>query len=477
MKTSTMTLMTAAAMNGDIVIDSLVWFPRDHFDRGEAAQHRKKLIVQPRGYGDDTPEPIKCYATTDTHIGLPIYYGLREHRKTSVREHIDGTTAGDSITITKTPEARNEEQRRVWTAMTFYFKRSAGNIAGIVEAPTGFGKTVTACRLIAEKKRAAAIIVTTKTLAKQWHDEVKKHLGISAAIVGGNSVGDKMNAPVVIVLVHQLCMKREHSAAFYDRFGVVVWDEVHRMGAREFSESLTKFKARTRLGLSATPDRKDNCERVFLSYFGKPFVVATQQTMPCDVWVIPFQVPPSTARFHRASNGNTAQLLTQVAKCDRRNEMIAAHTKKLYNKGRTILILSDRIEQLGVLKNLLIEEHGIEEEDIGTIAGDIYDVRSGTRRKLSEAEIDFAKHRAQIILATYGMAKEGLDIPRLDAGIDATPRADGTQAIGRIRRACDDKKRPVWFTIHDTNINIFSKYFHARVREYERAGATLKNHG
>lgn len=464
-------------MNGDVIIDSLVWFPRDHFDRGEAAHHRKRLTAQPRGYGDDAPEAIVGYAKTNTHIGFPIHYGLREHRKASVREHIDGTNAGEAIAPIKVPVARNEEQCRVWLAMSIYFKRKNANIAGIVEAPTGFGKTVTACRLIAEKKRATAIVVTTKQLAIQWRKEVKKHLGIEAAIVGGKGVGDKMNEPVVIVLVHQLCMKRDHAAAFYDRFGVVVWDEVHRMGAREFSESLTKFKARTRLGLSATPERKDGCERIFLNYFGKPFVVAQQQTMPVDVWAIPFQAQSSLSRLHHMSGGNTSMLLSQLAKCSRRNEMIAQHIKMMYDKDRTILILSDRIDQLGELKHQLIHEHEIEQEKIGTIAGDEYDPVSGTRRKLSQHEIDQTKDHAQIIFATYGMAKEGLDIPRLDAGIDATPRADGRQAVGRIRRACDGKKRPVWFTIHDTNINIFSKYFHARMRDYERADATLKNYG
>jgi superfamily II DNA or RNA helicase len=456
---------------GDIcIIDSLVWLPLALFSRAEASIHREFLTCTPKGYGDETPDPIKCYAVNDTHVGFPIDYGMRALRLSNVK-YETRLVQGETIDITKRPEARGDEQHRVWSEAQH---RLTTSITGLIQAPTGFGKTVTACHLIAELKRATAIVVTTNQLAIQWRDEIKKHLDIDAAIVSGKAEGDKMTAPVVIVLVHQLCMKRDHSASFYDRFGFVVWDEVHRMGAREFSQSLKKFKAEARLGLSATPRRKDGCEKMFLTYFGNPFTIASQQTMPCDVWEIQFQVPASMSRYHFASGGNTARLLNQLARCERRNEMIAHHTKKLYNAGRTILILSDRIEQLGILKHIMISQ-GINENEIGMIAGFEFDPISGTRMKITQAMIDVTKASARIILATYGMAKEGLDIPRLDAGIDASPRADGEQAIGRIRRFIENKLKPVWFTIHDTNITIFSKYFHARIRDYRRAGATIRN--
>ena len=39
------------------------------------------------------------------------------------------------------------------------------------------------------------------------------------------------------------------------------------------------------------------------------------------------------------------------------------------------------------------------------------------------------KPQRPLILATYGMLKEGVSIDRLDCGFDLTPRADGVQAV------------------------------------------------
>jgi hypothetical protein len=71
--------------------------------------------------------------------------------------------------------------------------------------------------------------------------------------------------------------------------------------------------------------------------------------------------------------------------------------------------------------------------------------------------------------------KEGTNMPWLDAGIDATPRADGEQAIGRIRRPMPGKPTPVWFTLIDTEIPILRGYATARLRDYANCGVTIIN--
>jgi superfamily II DNA or RNA helicase len=72
------------------------------------------------------------------------------------------------------------------------------------------------------------------------------------------------------------------------------------------------------------------------------------------------------------------------------------------------------------------------------------------------------------------MMKEGVDIPRLDAGIEALPSADNIQAIGRIRRPFPGKKRPKWFSIIDKKIAIFEAYARARFRGFETCNVKIK---
>mgnify|MGYP003631507027 CR=1 FL=1 len=457
-----------------LTADSYVWFPFGHLDREEAALHQKRLTCFPKSFNDEEVQPVKGYVydAENERVGFPIAY-VDEHMPNE--QYSTNYNAGEQITITERPAAREDAQRRVWAALSEYM---SAHTTALLQAPTGFGKTVTACDVIAERQSATVVIVTTTQLAIQWRDEIKTHLDIDAAIVASKtkSEGDPMTAPVVIILVHQLCMKREKSQEFYDRFGLAVWDECHRLGAREFSQSLQKFSAINRLALSATPRRKDGCENMFLQYFGQPAVVATVQTMPCNIYTLKFTLPQKTTYRYYKTGYNMATLLSSLSVCEERNEMIADNITRAYHKDRNVLALSDRIDQLGIMKRILID-NGVDEDDIGIIAGDEHDPVNNTRRKITQKEIDHTKKNAQIVLATYGMAKEGLDIPRLDMGIDMTPRADGEQALGRIRRSVAGKKCPIWLTVLDQNVKILNKYFHARMRDYKRADATLKNYG
>jgi hypothetical protein len=120
---------------------------------------------------------------------------------------------------------------------------------------------------------------------------------------------------------------------------------------------------------------------------------------------------------------------------------------------------------------------GVPSEAIGTIAGEIYDPTEKTRRKTKEAEEERVKSdaRFEIVLATYGKAKEGLNIPRLDWGIDLTPRADGVQMIGRIRRFVEGKPTPIWVTILDRNVTPFDRYYQSRIKDMRTSkGTTIR---
>lgn len=60
-----------------------------------------------------------------------------------------------------------------------------------------------------------------------------------------------------------------------------------------------------------------------------------------------------------------------------------------------------------------------------------------------------------MFFATYGVFEAGNDIARLDLGVEASPRADQRQPIGRILRDHDGKEQPEWYSIVD-NITLTS---------------------
>ena len=102
---------------------------------------------------------------------------------------------------------------------------------------------------------------------------------------------------------------------------------------------------------------------------------------------------------------------------------------------RKVLILSDRIEHLDILKKAI-------DELVGAYSCDYY-IGGMTQKKLDIAS------QAMIILGTYGMASEGLDIPTLNTLIMATPRREVEQSIGRIIRRTDHTVQPLIIDIVD----------------------------
>jgi superfamily II DNA or RNA helicase len=172
-----------------------------------------------------------------------------------------------------------------------------------------------------------------------------------------------------------------------------------------------------------------------------------------------------------------------VTRDRKRNERIVRFIKRMYDAGRQSVVVGEKVDHLELLM-VMSERAGVPKSAMGQFtsqrtvtkkvqAGDRWqEVRN--REKVKAHELERVKRESQIIFATYGMMKEGIDIPRLDSGISVTPRSDATQLIGRIRRPYPGKKQPVlWVDIVDAKCGPFLGYYKARLAEYQESGAKV----
>ena len=435
-------------------------------------QVRADLTIVPTDYfsGDDL-EPILAFYETDATLSIGPAYALSAELVLDYQ-----TSTGIPEDFEGCPVARHQDQQDFFSQIV---DEARLGLPFIAQADTGFGKTVAGAHLIHHFQRRSLVIVPKKNLARQWKKELCEFLDVpdeEIQIVSGwqNQSSELWDdARVLICVINSLTVSAPPEDFPYRDYGVVIWDEIHRMGAREFCKSLQLFDADVRMALTATPNRKDGQDMLYKSHFGETAVIAENPPMPCKVFTVNY-TNQKTIDFSKRVKPPT--VLSHVAKDARRNDLAVVQITKAWEHGRVCFAVSDRIDQLGVIKQELIAE-GIPPECIGIIAGSEYDPKTRKRRTIKPDEEDEVKHndRFQIILATYGKAKEGLSIERLDWGIDLTPRADGVQMIGRIRRFVEGKPCPVWVTIHDTGVIPFTFYYRSRLKDLQTAkGVTIQ---
>jgi superfamily II DNA or RNA helicase len=129
------------------------------------------------------------------------------------------------------------------------------------------------------------------------------------------------------------------------------------------------------------------------------------------------------------------------------------------NNERKILILSDRLEHLNLLKERI---NKIDEK----ITTDFY--IGGMKQKA----LDNAKN-AQVIFASYGMASEGLDIPELNTLFMVTSRREVEQAVGRVVRKINPDIRPIIYDFTDQLPSFINQCNH-RKKLYNKMGFEIK---
>ena len=137
---------------------------------------------------------------------------------------------------------------------------------GVAQMPTGAGKTVVALYAVAMRGQPALVIVHTKELLYQWQQAAQLFLGLDKSKIGllGDGHSD-LGKPLTIAIVNSLYTRAEQ---YREQTGFLIVDECHRVPSRTFSEAVSRFDSRFMLGLSATPQRRDELTRLIYLFLG-----------------------------------------------------------------------------------------------------------------------------------------------------------------------------------------------------------------
>lgn len=424
---------------------------KKYLEVNEIMQMKEELTVTPIKMGNFSKfaknNSFPLYLENGDYIGIPKYYGLDKYGKPDINrldnykypiydmQYLGKLRPNQEIIVNKIFNGFEEHN------------------GGLLVAGCGSGKTNMAIYIACKYQLKTLFIVHKTFLKNQVIDRIKsttniKHVGI----IQQKKI--EVDHPFVVGMVQSLA-KIDYDDELFKDFGMIIIDEVHHMGAKNFSKVFQKMSARYMLGISAEKKRNDGMYKIINWYMG-PILHAEEQK-PNDMVVVK-KILYSTSNTERSKiiiNKYTGEpdrsaMITNLIHIKRRNRMIINLIEELFDQGKNILCLTGRIKQVNLFHRLLnLSEYT--KGNVGKYIGG-----------MSEMELAESATK-QIILGTYSMAEEGLDIENLNVVILCTSKSAIKQSVGRILRKDVYEEHPIVIDIIDIDNQIFKNQ--ARIRE------------
>ena len=385
---------------------------------------RKELTVSPYVPKNSLqkPSPFPVYRESANKIYLPRYYGYNNYGKPEENrlnnyKNIDLKFKGDL----------RDKQKPVVEKYLKHVKHGGG---GLLALHTGFGKTILALNIISKLNVKTLIIVHKEFLLRQWVERIEQFLPDAKVGRIQAKIIDVEDKDIVICMLQSLSMK-EYPTALFKEYGLTIVDECHHISSEVFSRALYKVVTKYMLGLSATVKRKDGLTFVIKMFLGE-LVCKIERKGEDKVTVRAIEYKTRDEEFNKVlldyrGRVKYSSMIKKICEYNSRSEFILTVIgdiiKKDTKKKAQIMVLAHNKSILKYLHDA-IKHRNI--ESVGYYVGG-----------MKEKDLKISE-RKKIIIATYAMAEEGLDIKTLTTLVMATPKVDVTQAVGRILRMKHD---------------------------------------
>jgi len=406
---------------------------KSELTEAHVAQIKEMLMVKPFTPGINLASTVTfpAYRESTQKIYVPRFFGVTHFGPPKQMKIPDG----DNIDVPFSGTLRDYQLEVV----NAYVNVTQSTSGGLVNLPCGYGKTTVALNIVSVMKKKTLIIVHKEFLLNQWVERINQYLPTARIGRIQGQIIDVEGKDVVIGMLQSLSMK-DYDDSVFASFGMVLIDEVHHIGSEVFSCALFKIVPKYTLGLSATMDRKDGTTFVFKMFLGEiVYKIASKKQRNVQVRAIHYHCSdPAFNKMEYDFRGNPAfsTMISKLCNYAPRTEFIIKVIKDMLeeNGEQQIMVIAHN-------KNVLTYIHdAIKEREIATVGYYIGGMKESAL-KLTESK--------QVVIATYAMAAEALDIKTLCTLIMVTPKTDIEQSVGRILRS--DHDQPVVVDIVDSH--------------------------
>lgn len=412
---------------------------------------RNDLMIKPFVMGSpmNDAKTFPVYRESAKKMYVPHYYGIKEFgvpKQYKINE-------GDNIELSFNGQLRDYQAPVVNKFIQHCLDVKYGG--GLLELYCAWGKTSASLNIITQLKKKTLVIVHKEFLMNQWIERINQFLPEARVGKIQGQVIDIDNKDIVIAMLQSLSMK-EYPESVFESFGFTIIDEVHHISSEVFSRALFKLVTKYMLGLSATMNRKDGTTPVFKMFLGDViFKSKRDNDRAVVVRAIEYYVDDddfNEVKFDYRGNPQYSTMISKLCEYSRRSEFILKILVDMLkeNSNQQIMILAHN-------KNLLKYLHdAIEHRNIASVG---YYVGGMKESALKETETK------KVVIATYSMASEALDIKTLTTLIMATPKTDIEQSVGRILR--EKHSNPIVVDIIDSH-DLFKNQWRKRKTFYKK---------
>ena len=348
---------------------------------------------------------------------------------------------------------------------------------GILQSPAGSGKTQMGIALAVKLKRKVLWLTHTQDLLKQSYDRASMY--IDKSMLGTITAG-KVNIGAGMTFATVQTLAKQDLAQYKYMWDAIIVDECHRVAGTptamtQFSKVINSLACRYKYGLSATVHRADGmikCTHMLLGDVKHivPDEKVKDKVMSVSIKRIDTSEGIPMDALDTDGTINYTRLISKLAEKTNRNMCILSHL--VDEPEHYHLILSDRLAQLKLIYDMLPADL---QEKACIIDGTMTSKKGKQQRE--QAIEDMRAGEKHFLFASYKLAKEGLDIPRLDRLHMATPQKDYAiivQSVGRIARTFQGKEQPVCFDYVDS-FKMAENMYKARCRHYRKCGCVLND--
>lgn len=420
-----------------------LWLPKKKFAGGvgvrpEPVKRALEFIVNGKNdRGEPSQVLMRMWDESKNHIICPREFLPAAHYPNYKFPFIDLRPHFQTVEFKDLVTPRDEEQEKAWRALAL-------NDNGILNLGCGKGKTKLALKKIAQKSTPTLVIVPDGGIMSQWQESIfgggRKDIAPGLRFNGelGIIAGAQFRwaCPITLALVTTLWMRIEDGAIpeeVFRYFGLIIYDEVHQIGAPKFSLTASPFYG-DRIGLTATVKREDGLDPIYRYHLGEPFYSDLTQDMVPRIY---FQQTPVRMDHHPAKRSggltNISVLRTMIGRDLSGNTYRYWCIKSALDAGRKILVLSHSKDQLKLFHAMF--------------PGSALIVAETNRNKRMNI-----LRNSRICFAIAKLGSQGIDDDALDTLFWLTPfrsKIALQQSMGRIQRRLAGKNTPVMTVFED----------------------------